>query len=98
VVIGTPLIQGPTCDLESYPDVIRRLGGNSGSARDSTLTPGSIQKIVTIISKTGKITGEENNQEFFFRKILKLRCRALWSVEAIQDGTLIPATRGTAVR
>src|SRR2546428_10017647 len=27
-------------------------------------------------SKTGKITGENNNQEFFFQKILKLRSRA----------------------
>jgi hypothetical protein len=49
-----------------------RLGGNSASTRDSTLTPASIQKIETIIFKTGKITGEENNQEFFFEKILKL--------------------------
>jgi len=53
-----------------------RLGGNSGSTRDSTLTLASIQKIETIISKTGKITGENNNQEFFFQKILKLRSRA----------------------
>src|SRR6267143_949914 len=52
------------------------LGGNSGSTRDSTLTLASIQKIETIISKTGKITCENNDQEFIFHKILTLRSRA----------------------
>jgi hypothetical protein len=45
------------------------LEGILESTRDSTLTLASIQKIETIISKTGKITGEENNQEFFFQKL-----------------------------
>jgi hypothetical protein len=74
------------------------LEGILESTRDSTLTLASIQKIETIIFKTGKIKGEENNQEFFFKKIVFRRSRALWSVEAIQDGTLIPPARGTAVR
>ena len=57
------------------------------------------QKIEAIFSKTGKITGEENNQEFVFKKFSNCDlARALWSVEAIQDGTLIPAARGIAVR
>jgi len=43
------------------------LEGILESTRDSTLTLASIQKIETIVSKTGKITGEKNNQEFFFK-------------------------------
>jgi hypothetical protein len=63
------------------------------------LHPAPSKKSKQSFPKPEKYQVKKNNQEFFFKKFSNCDlARALWSVEAIHDGTLIPARRGTAVR